>query len=253
MWREKGSRLSVGWTWKCHWRWPRHGWAGRGGTRGSLAIYRLTATISTAPVRVSTRGLSGLLWKNHRYFYFSCLVSVAADLKLPSFPCVENPQCPNTHNKSQIKDLLAVHSRPELGKQFRFCIFSTNQAVILGWAEDFSRTCQGLFSLWCLGIFVTIFSKHLKIKGQKWMGGKIHCTEKLQNFGSWGILKTSSFDWSSLTALQTVYIGSSIFWGEKLFSAKISNRSVAVSQMDLVQLMFQGSPVCSDFCHSVMD
>lgn len=75
--------------------------------------------------------------------------------------------------------------------------------------------------------------------------------------GLGGILKTSSFDWSNLTALQTVYINGLriYFLGEKLSLDKITNQSVAMLQMDLVLLMLCDSPIFSGmcFCHTLID
>lgn len=75
--------------------------------------------------------------------------------------------------------------------------------------------------------------------------------------GLGGILKTSSFDWSNLTALQTVYINGLhiYFLGGKLSLDKITNQSVAMLQMDLVLLMLCDSPIFSGmcFCHTLID
>lgn len=51
----------------------------------------------------------------------------------------------------------------------------------------------------------------------------------------------------------TIYIY--IFWGKKLSSAKITNQSVAMLQMDLVLIMLCDSPIFSVmcFCHTLID
>lgn len=184
MWRERGSRLSVGWTWKCHWQGPRHGWAGRGGTRGSLDIYRLTGTIPTAPVSVSTRRLSGLLWKKHGYFYFF-LFSECCTWPQIAFGslCLEPPVSKNSQQKPERG---STHSStlPWTGQTIQVLHFFDQSSHNFGLSRGFHQNMPGdVQSVWCQGIFVTVFSKRLKMKGWKWRKkNPTCCTEKLQKF-----------------------------------------------------------------------